>query len=102
MITEGVSPVLFLIGEKTQASSWQGTKLRTPGRGWGVGWGRLHKPFQVVTRVLCPPVTFSFQSHGFRTEAEVESPSLPQCGAPGLLPGLSISQSQLGPSVMHA
>ena len=41
------------MGEKTQASSWLGTELRSPGRVW-VGWRRPCKPFQLVTRVLGP------------------------------------------------
>lgn len=64
--------------------------------------GKAAQAFPIGHKGALPPVTFSFQSHRFRTEAEVESPSLPQCGAPGLLPGLSISQAQLGPSVIHA
>lgn len=54
------------------------------------------KPFELVTRVICPMI-FSFQSHGFRTKAEVEVMPLPQCSAHWLLPGACNKPGWAGP-----
>lgn len=89
MVTEYVSPVLFSIGKKTQTPSWQGTLLlwemetgEGVGRGGGGGWQENLSNWSLG---WFAPMTFSFQSRGFRTEAEVEVMPLPQCSAHWLL-----------------